>query len=170
MVAKRIRTKIGDVFSVKVSESGIKYFQLIAFDLTQLNSDVIRAFKKVYTLDEHPTLSEIVNGEVEFYAHCVTNFGPKLSLWEKVGSIADVGDTSHILFRCSSDGARKLGEIPVQISYRWHVWHINDKRFTYVGKLEGENRKAEIGLVVNPWDIVDRIKTGKYNFWYPGFE
>ena len=170
MGAKRIRTKIGDVFSVKVSESGIKYFQLIAFDLTQLNSDVIRAFKKVYTLDEHPTLSEIVNGEVEFYAHCITNLGLKLSLWEKVGSIADVGDTSHILFRYSSDGALKLGEEPVKISYRWRVWHINDKTFTDVGKLEGENRKAEIGLVVSPWDIVDRIKTGKYNFWHPDFE
>jgi len=129
MGAKRIRTKIGDVFSVKVSESDIKYFQLIAFDLTMLNSDVIRAFKKVYTLDEHPTLSEIVNGEVEFYAHCVTNFGPKLSLWEKVGSIADVGDTSHILFRDTRDWAREPGEEPIQISHRWYVWHINDKKF-----------------------------------------
>lgn len=170
MGAKRIRTKIGDVFSVKVSEFGIKYFQLIAFDLTQLNSDVIRAFKKVYTLDEHPTLSEIVNGEVEFYAHCVTNFGPKLSLWEKVGSIADVGDTSHILFRSTRDRVREPGEEPIQISHRWYVWHINDENFTDVGKLEGENRKAEIGMVLSPWDIVDRIKTGKYNFWYPDFE
>ena len=170
MGVKRIRTKIGDVFSVKVSESGIKYFQLIAFDLTQLNSDVIRAFKKVYTLDEHPTLSEIVNGEVEFYAHCVTNFGPKLSLWEKVGSIADVGDISHILFRTAKDDTTTPGVEPIKVSTQWYVWHINDKTFTYVGKLEGENRKAEIGLVINPWSIVERIKTGKYNFWYPGFE
>ena len=170
MGAKRIRTKIGDVFSVKVSESGIKYFQLIAFDLTQLNSDVIRAFKKVYTLDEHPTLSEIVNGEVEFYAHCVTNFGLKLSLWEKVGSIADIGDTSHILFRCAEDDTTTPGIEPIKVSTQWYVWHINDKTFTSVGKLKGENKKAEIGLVVSPWDIVERIKTGKYNFWYPGFE
>ena len=77
---KRVRTKIGDVFSVKVSENEKKYFQLIAFDLTQLNSDVIRAFKKVYGIEEQPPLAEIVNGEVEFYAHCVTKWGVKLSL------------------------------------------------------------------------------------------
>ena len=42
----RISTKIGDVFSVKVDENNKKYFQLVAFDLTQLNSNAIRAFKK----------------------------------------------------------------------------------------------------------------------------
>ena len=54
---KRVRTKIGDVFCVKVSESEKRYFQLIAYDLTQLNSDVIRAFKKVYDIDVNPSLS-----------------------------------------------------------------------------------------------------------------
>ena len=37
----RVVTKIGDVFSVKLDNEVKKYFQLIAFDLTQLNSDVI---------------------------------------------------------------------------------------------------------------------------------
>ena len=50
------------------------------------------------------------------------------------------------------------------------IWHINDDQFTYVGELEGENRKAEIGVVVNPFDIVKRIKTGYYDFVYPQFE
>ncbi len=54
---KRVRTKIGDVFCVKVSESEKRYFQLIAYDLTQLNRDVIRAFKKVYDIDVNPSLS-----------------------------------------------------------------------------------------------------------------
>lgn len=39
-----------------------------------------------------------------------------------------------------------------------------------VGDLKGENRKANIGLVVTPYNIVDRIKTGKYQFAYSGFE
>lgn len=98
MKMKRIRTSIGNVFSGKISENEKKYFQLIVFDLTQLNSDVIRAFKKVYGINEQPPLSEIINGEVEFYAHCVTLFGAKLQLWEKVGSIPDVGDIKHIIF------------------------------------------------------------------------
>ncbi|MDH2173843.1 hypothetical protein N5J50_15465 [Acinetobacter johnsonii] len=43
-------------------------------------------------------------------------------------------------------------------------------QFTSVGELEGENRKAEIGVAVNPFDIVQRIKTGHYDFVYPQFE
>ncbi|MFH4275952.1 hypothetical protein WAJ11_20270, partial [Acinetobacter baumannii] len=83
---KRKNTKIGDIFVVKVDNDKKKYFQLIAFDLTQLNSDVIRSFKKVYPLEADIDLLEIVNGEVEFYAHCVTKFGLKMNLWEKVGN------------------------------------------------------------------------------------
>lgn len=167
---KRVRTKIGDVFCVKVSEHEKRYFQLVAYDLTQLNSDVIRVFKKVYDMDVNPSLSDIVNDEVDFYAHCVTKFGPKLSLWDKVGYISDVGDTNLILFRDTEDCTIKLGDEMVKVSHNWYVWHINDDDFTDVGDLKGEYRKADIGLVVNPYDIVDRIKTGKYQFVYPDFE
>ena len=43
---KRIVTKIGNVFSVKLNESKKKYFQYVANDIYQLNSSVIRVFKK----------------------------------------------------------------------------------------------------------------------------
>ena len=162
-------TKIGDVFSVKISEQHKKYFQYISNDLTQLNSDVIRAFKKVYPIKEMPDVSEIIKDEVEFYAHCATIFGIKFKLWEKIDNISDVGEIGHILFRGSSDSAHKVGQERIKISYKWYVWKINDKDFTVVGKLEGENRKAELGVVVNPHDIVARMQTGKYEFFYPGF-
>ncbi len=165
----RINTRIGDVFFVKIDENNIKYFQLVAFDLTQLNSDVIRAFKKTYTINANIDLSEIVNGEVEFYAHCVTKFGLKMNLWEKVGNTTDIGKIDSILFRGCSDSGSKPGE-QVKVSNKWYVWRINDQNFRRVGKLQGENRRAEIGIVVNPHDIVERIKTGRYSFFYPDFE
>ncbi len=43
---KRVYIKTGDVFFVKVDNDYKRYFQYITNDLTQLNSDVIRAFKK----------------------------------------------------------------------------------------------------------------------------
>ena len=46
-------TKIGDVFSAKTNENTKKYFQLIAYDLTQLNSDVIRVFKEQYPINSN---------------------------------------------------------------------------------------------------------------------
>jgi hypothetical protein len=157
-------------FQRPFNEHEKKYFQLIAFDLMQLNSDVIRAFKKVYPIGENPDLSEVVNGEVEFYVHCTTASGIKMNLWEKIGKIADVGDTKAILFRNTNDCGTRIDEEPVRISNNWYVWHINDENFTRVGKLVGENRKADIGVVVTPDDIVERLKTGKYDFSYPGFE
>lgn len=166
----RVYTKIGDIFSVDLEHGTKKYFQLIAYDQTQLNSDVIRAFKTEYPCGPHPDISDIVHGEVEFYAHCVTRWGVKMDLWTKVGKSTELGDISKILFRDSRDYGAKVGEETIKISQNWCVWHINDDQFTYVGELEGENRKAEIEVVVNPFDIVKRIKTGYYDFVYPQFE
>lgn len=166
----RVNTSIGDVFCVKVDDSGKKYFQLIAFDSTQLNSDVIRAFKKVYPLNADIELSEIVSGEVEFYAHCVTKLGLKMKVWEKVGNIMVIGDTTQILFRGTDDYGSKTGEDPIKKSNKWYVWRINGADFTQVGKLEGQNRKAFIGLVINPLGILELIRGNKYPINYPEFE
>lgn len=50
-MVKRIVTKIGDIFCVKTDRGCIAYFQYIANDMTQLNSSVIRVFKKRYPID-----------------------------------------------------------------------------------------------------------------------
>jgi hypothetical protein len=163
----RANTKIGDVFSVKLDDNTKKYIQYVANDLTQLNSDVIRAFKKTYPINETPDLSEVVKGEVEFYAHTVTKWGIKLVIWEKVGNIADIGKV-ELLFRDTNDYGSKPGE-QVKVSDKWYVWKINEK-FKQVGKLEGEYQKAEIGVVIPAVHIVHRLRTGEYDFVYPEFE
>ncbi|MGN5726762.1 hypothetical protein ACNQO9_15540 [Acinetobacter calcoaceticus] len=158
----RKNTKIGDVFVVKLGNDKKKYFQLIAFDLTQLNSDVIRVFKEEYPLEGDIDLIEIVNSEIDFYAHCVTKLGLKMSLWEKVGNIRELGNI-NILFRSSGDHPK------IDISNNWWVWKVNEPQ-QYVGKLDGKNLYAEIGSVIPPDSIIYRIKTGKYDFVYPDFE
>ena len=160
-------TEIGDVFSVNLDNEYCRYFQYVISDLTQLNSDVIRVFKKEYRAEMNIPLPEIITDEVEFYAHCVTKAGQKLVCWKKVGNISDVGDVHNILFRGTRDSGKKRGAESIKVSYNWYIWRVNDRNFTKVGKLIGANRKAEIGLVVNPFDIVHRIKTGKYDFVYP---
>jgi len=163
-------TKIGDIFSAKIDENSKKYLQYIISDITQLNSDVIRAFKKTYPLDANPDLSEIVKDEVDFYAHCVTKFGINFGCWEKIGNIGNIGRIDNILFRYSDDYGHKIGEEPIKISNKWYVWRINDKTFTCVGKLEGENRKAFIGIVINPFGIIELLKGNKYPPFYPDYE
>ncbi len=168
---KRVVTKIGDIFAVDLGNDFIKYFQLIAFDPTQLNSDVIRSFERQYPIATQPDPDEIAKGEVEFYAHCVTKWGVKQGYWEKYGKSKDIGELGHILFKGTSDYGHKAGEEPVRISHNWYVWHMGDQDVTRVGELKGDNRKAEIGLIINPKSIAQRIRTGEYDLPnYPGFE
>lgn len=165
----RRNTKIGDVFEVKMLNGNKKYFQLIAFDLLQLNSDVIRAFKTEYAGSETPQIEKVVNEPVDFYTHCVTKIGLKLNLWALMGNSLLLGDLSDALFRSSSDSGCIVGQQKL-ISEKWYIWRLGDTHFTDVGKLEGINRAAELGLVVNPYDVVDRMNTGQFNFFYPGYE
>jgi hypothetical protein len=165
---KRVTIRLGDIFVVKLEDCQ-KYFQYIADDMTMLNSSVIRAFREKYLLESVSDLKDVVNGEVEFYAHTSLRLGVKMGLWEKVGNNPDTGTIAHILFRDSKDYGHGPGEKPVKISSRWEVWRINEE-FRYVGKLQGENRKAEIGVVEPPIEIIERMKTGKYSYSYPGFE
>ena len=158
-------TRIGDIFCVTFNNGTKKYLQYIASDMTQLNSDVIRAFKKSYPVDDDPDPSTIVEDEVDFYAHCVTKWGIELGFWTKVGNIQDVGNLDHILFRSSSDD----GDPDIKISKKWWIWKINEDQ-EYIGNLKGEYRNAEIGSVIPPDSIVHRMRTGKYDFVYPDFE
>lgn len=164
----RIITKIGDVFSVKIDDRSKKFFQYVANDLAQLNSDVIKVFKSSYPIHAEPNLSEVVKDEVDFYAHCVTKWGVKFSLWQKIGNISDIGDV-NVLFRDTNDYGSRAGE-QIKVSDKWYVWKINDAEFTRVGKLIGENKKAEIGVVVPPVSIIHRMRTGNYDFVYPEYE
>lgn len=159
-------TKIGDVFSVEIEGGYLKFFQLVELDLLQLNSDVIRSFKKEYSKSSCPEIEEIVSGKVEFYAHCVTKFGLKSGDWLKVGNSKNVGNTNEILFRDTMDYGAIPGVITKE-SNNWFVWHLGDKDFTKVGKLENTNMNAEIGLIFTPKNIVARINTGVYLIRYP---
>ena len=153
---KRVKnTKIGDVFCAKIDDNHKKYLQYIVSDLTQLNSDVIRAFKKVYPINVNPDLSEIVNGDVDFYAHCVTKAGIKRGLWDTVGNIQDIGSIEHIIFKDKEDFKR------LDIQNDWRVWRINEE-YEHVGELKGQNKKAYLGLVFQPNDIVHKLTTGSH--------
>lgn len=162
-------TKIGDVFSAKINENTKKYFQLVGFDLSQLNSDVIRAFKEPFEIGDDPALDEIVKGEVLFYAHCNTRLGLKMGFWERAGSVEEIGRLDHILFRDTSDYGSALGEEPIRISNNWYVWRIG-RPFRDVGRLEGENRESDVGIVINPLGIIELLKGNKYPPKYPDFE
>lgn len=165
---KRFRINTGSVFAATLGNGKKKFFQFVCLDITQLNSEVIRVFETEYSAEEVPDLESIVNGKVEFYAHVMIRYGAKLGLWEKVGN-ASAPDRVPVWFRGTPDYGRKLGEPPVQVSGKWWVWKVGEPRI-FVGRITGEHRLAEIGLVVTPCEVLARMETGAYTFEYPAFE
>lgn len=161
----RTNTRIGDIFSVKLSGNAKKFFQYISNDMSQLNSDVIRAFKKQYPANASPELTEIIKDEIDFYAHCDTKQGVKMKLWEKVGNLP-YSEKVDILFKSTSDYGHKVGEVPIRASNNWYVWKINEEHIN-VGKLEGKYKNSFIGMIINPLGIIELLKGNKYPINYP---
>ena len=63
-MAKRIITKIGDIFCVEVDNEYKCYFQYVANDMTVLNSSVIRVFSKHYPMDYVPVFDATVVAKI----------------------------------------------------------------------------------------------------------
>jgi hypothetical protein len=156
---KRVVTRIGDIFCVEIDDKYKAYFQYIAKDWEQLNSTVIRVFRKRYPIEYNPTMEEIVNDEVSFYAHTVLRPGLHFGTWYKVGKSKNVGDTENIFFRCYPDV--NYGFNGQNKSYNWYVWKINHK-YEKIGEMTDQYRHYHFGCIFPYFDIAARIRTGKY--------
>ena len=154
---KQIVTKIGNIFCVEMDDKHKRFFQYVANDLSQLNSSVIRVFKRKYPMDYVPDMDEIVNDEVDFYAHTVLSAGIRANTWYKVGKHKDVGDTEHIMFKLFDEG--NISHLTK--SYRWYVWYIN-KEYVDIGEMTDEYRQLDLGLVISYDQIAAKIKTGEF--------
>lgn len=161
-MTKRIVTKIGDVFCVEIENQHKRFFQYIVSDMTMLNSSVIRVFKRHYPMDYVPDTDEIIKDEVEFYAHTVLRAGIMYNAWYKVGKAKELGDFSHVIFRCDMDIDK------VERSVNWVVWHINEPMI-HVRELPEKYYSAELGSVKPYVDIVNRLKFGKYLYYTPKY-
>lgn len=157
-IKERISSYKGDIFVVKLADGNKRYFQYIATDMTQLNSSVVRVFKKIYPFEYSFKADEIISDEVDFYAHTMINPGQKMGFWEKVGKSTELGDLD-IWFRTYQND--EIHTPVMDIRKGWSVWSMNSP-MNYVGqKLTDEQEKMPLGIVYNPMAIVNKIKTGK---------
>ena len=165
-MAKRIVTKIGNVFCAEF-EDFKRYFQYIANDLTQLNSSVIRVFRRHYPLDYKPVIDDIVKDEVQFYAHTILRRGIELGGWYKVGKSAEIGgaELSKVVFGYTINHTYNYYTYEindVDPLTNWHIWHVNGE-FTGIGKLpEKYHSVLELGGVYQFESIRFRMKYGYY--------
>jgi len=164
-MAKRLTIKEGDVFEVPLENNTKGYFQFIMLDLTQLNSEVIKVFKKRYEASESPNLEDVVKDEVQCYAHMVIKFGVKMNLWNKVGNVGLEPNIEAPYFRGSND----YGNSEIKVSKSWYVWRANED-FVQVGELKGEHVNYDIGSVLATPEIPEIMNTGKSSYFYPSYK
>ena len=121
MATKRIITRRGDIFCVEIGNQFKSYFQYITTDMTQLNSTVIRVFKKHYPMNYIPNVDEIIQDEVYFYAHTVLRSGLHAGAWYKVGTSKNVGDINNIMFSLFTEGNFSH----LKKSNKWYILRIH---------------------------------------------
>lgn len=152
---------VGDVFEVRMDALTKRLFQYVATDASQLNSHVVRVYKKPYGLNELPDLRAVINGGVDFHAHVLLGIGIKQKLWQKVGHEQPLGAVD-VLFRDTND----YGNPEIKVSRNWYVWTVNAP-FEKVGEFRPKYEAAEVGVVVPPDSLIYRMRNGKYDFVYP---
>ena len=157
MATKRVTIRKGDVFCVEIENRFKSYFQYITRDMTQLNSTVIRVFKKHYPIDYVPDLDEIVQDEVDFFAHAMIRPGLIAGAWSKIGSNKDVGDIKNIMFSLFTD----VNFSHKKKSYNWYIWKINEET-VFIGEMKKEYRHYDRGWVYPYSAIVNKIATGDF--------
>lgn len=162
-MATRIVTKIGNIFCINVEGKYLRYFQYIANDLSQLNSSVIRVFKKKYPIDYEFNAEEVVEDEVELYAHTILSQGIREGLWTKVGKSKNVGAFENIIFKGKMLVKSYLA-VEEEKSFEWAIWRINGERIRLGYVLPAEFKQgAFVGGVAPAKWVWERIVAGKWN-------
>ena len=165
-MAKRIVTKIGNVFCTEIDGRYKYYFQYICNDISMLNSSVIRVFKTRYPLDYKPILMDIIKDEVLFYAHTILRAGIQFNIWQKVGNamLTNADNINKVIFGFTKEHLYFGREtITVDPLHNWTIWHVNEN-LTEIGMLPKEYYNSiEYGVVIPFHQIIYRIKFGYYS-------
>ena len=149
---------IGDVFEIPLPDNRKRYLQFVIVDSSQLGAWCVRVFKKDYSIDETPSVEDIVKDSVDFYCNTrAIGRGVQYGLWSYYGKSSNRGNLDDIVFRTFQ------GEIPGLSQQRWRVW-VASKSPKYFSVLPQKYLKAADGSMCPPIWVIYRIIAGR---WHP---
>lgn len=162
-MAKRVYTKKGDIYEIRIDKTSKRYMQFIGSDWNQLNSDTFRVYKKIYPIEAVPSLEEIFSDTPDFYVHSYASGGIKDGLWSLAYRCKDVGDTSGIKFATYDDL-----ELPEANIYRgWRLWYFSEPVTETSWFHRGDDKPSDWenadkgGVMPTSW-LYNKIKYGKF--------
>jgi hypothetical protein len=152
-----MRRRIGDIYRARLSGGEYAFMQHSANDSTQLNSNVVFVMSEKYQATQEVKQIEACEG---FFAHVFLKAGETLNIWERVGwrepAIVEIPVTWA---KCRDEDLR------LEVSDNWRVWRTNEKMRAPLN--QDELTRAELGIVINPTQIVERMERSAYSFKYP---
>ncbi|ROS90045.1 hypothetical protein EEL34_05990 [Muribaculaceae bacterium Isolate-039 (Harlan)] len=172
-MAKRIVTRIGDIFCVELGNGYKSYFQYMLKDCHYLGGAVIRAFKTNYPVEYEPKIEEIVKDEVAFHALTYLRAGIDENTWYKIGNSKEIGqeELKSFVFGLPQEedttiGYEKANELDANMEpyEHWYVGYAGCERKD-IGKIpEFLKSIIECDGVLPYTCIVDRIRYGYYTW------
>jgi hypothetical protein len=156
----RQMARVGDVFEVRADQATVGVLHYVAKDSTQLHAHVVRAYNCTDIPPDRAELERMVARPPAFVAHVAIQVGVKHGVLILAGRIPPP-EHCYTWFRQANDYGNQSAT-----STNWSVWQVG-KPMKRVSRLSDEQRKYEIGMVVNPYDVLHRLRSGDYEFFYP---
>jgi hypothetical protein len=154
-----LRRKIGDIYQVDLDDGNAAIIQHVGVDATQLGSAVVYVVPYLVRINGLIDYDASLKAGTGFFAHVFLKAGETLGVWRKVTWSNYLAREYQLWAIC--DQADRQCERPDS----WVVWHSNQEMRPPVNR--NELGGSELGLVINPRQIVERIKIGKYSIFYP---
>ena len=154
------RRKLGDVYRISLADGNLGFMQHVANDATQLGSGVVLVLRKIYP----PGAAfgfEKESARDGFFAHVFLKAGKALHIWEHIHwSQPVVHEPIPVTWAICS-----IKDMQLDKSRDWNLWRTNDEM--HAPSSQEELTSAELGLVISPPQIVQRIGRGAYSIRYP---
>jgi hypothetical protein len=155
-----MRRRIGDIYRLRLTDGKFGYMQHLANDLSQLGSNVVLVLQRNYLPTEFVSFDH-VHVRDGFFVHVFLKAGETLGIWERIDNSRPVVEEPFPILwsNCSHR------DLQLDVSKNWHVWRTNEEMRAPVSQEELGN--SEVGIVVNPTQIVQRIERSTYSFRHP---
>lgn len=147
-----MKAKIGDILEIPLKDGRQAYGQYVYSD--KRRSDILYVYDFFRKTEDRVDLKNIINSKLLFYTSTFINSGVKLGVWNVIRNLP-IKNFTYPGF-ISSDWDKDTGEATM-----W--FYLDSEKWTKLGKvLPKEYKDKELSFIWSPFDIVERIETGKH--------